>query len=189
MYGLRYFRQCRWREITPMIVGSWLLLPLGAWALRSVDQIAMRWATDSLILATLALLISGWRYHGQGSPLLSFAVGGSAGFLGAATGISAPPIIAYWLGSRIEAKTVRANIMIFYSLNSIYTNAVFVWEGLFAWDTVARAVVVGPTYALGLWGGAHFFRGSSERHYRVIALTIVAIAAFFGMPVFDRWLH
>lgn len=189
LYGLRYLRQCRWREIAPMILGSWLLLPFGAWALRSIDPIVLRWATDILVLGTLALLISGWRYRGRPAPPLSFGVGAVAGFMGGATGISAPLVIAYWLGSKVEAGVVRSNIMVFYSLNSFYTNTIYLIQGLFVWQTAARAIVVGPMYALGLWGGARLFHGASDRFYRGVAFTIIALAALLGMPIFDRWLH
>ncbi|HVB88625.1 MAG TPA: sulfite exporter TauE/SafE family protein [Beijerinckiaceae bacterium] len=188
-YGLRFIRECRWREIAPLVAGSLLMLPIGAWLLRSFNPLALRWAIDILVLAIVALLVSGWRYSRKPRPRTSFAVGIGAGFTGGATGLSGPLVIAYWLGSRADAFTARLNIMVFYSINSLYTDVIYFFEGLFTMQTVVRALLIGPAYAFGLWSGIQLFRRSSDRHYRRIAFTLIALAAVLGMPVFDRWMH
>ena len=68
----------------------------------------------------LALLISGWRYHGQAeSTPTTLGVGFSAGILCGAVQAAGPPVVAYWLGGSSSALTVRANIILFFFCTSV----------------------------------------------------------------------
>lgn len=188
-YGLRFLRECRWSEIAPLIAGSWLVLPLGALLLRSFDPVAMRWAIDVLVFLIVILLVSGWRYRRRPTPPISFLCGAGAGLTGGATGLSGPLVIAYWLGSGADAVTSRMNIMVFYSMNSLYTDVIYFFEGLFTRATFIHAIFVGPAYGLGLWSGVRLFRGASDKHYRSVAFVLIIAAAAFGSPLFDHWLR
>jgi uncharacterized membrane protein YfcA len=59
------WRQANRREVGIMAAGALVGIPLGAAILAYVDASTLRWAIVVLVVAMLALLISGWRYHGQ----------------------------------------------------------------------------------------------------------------------------
>ena len=59
------WRQANRREVGIMAAGALVGIPLGAAILAYVDATTLRWAIVVLVVAMLALLISGWRYHGQ----------------------------------------------------------------------------------------------------------------------------
>src|SRR5205814_7495945 len=48
-----------------MALGALVGVPIGTWALSRLDPVVTRWIIASLVLALLALLISGWRYQGK----------------------------------------------------------------------------------------------------------------------------
>jgi uncharacterized membrane protein YfcA len=187
-YGYRAVPHCKFGEIWPMLIGHLMLLPFGAWMLAHVDPTAVRWGMDGAVAATLILLVSGWRYTGRPTRPLSFGIGCTAGVMGAAAGISGPPIIAYWLGQKENSAAIRTNIMAYYALSSTATDVVFLWRGLFTWQVLIYALIIWPAYALGLWGGAKLFHRSTDRAFRVSAYLLIAISAILSAPLMDKLL-
>jgi uncharacterized membrane protein YfcA len=187
-YGYRAVPHCKWQEVLPMLIGHLMMLPLGTWMLTNLDPQAVRWGMEVCVILMLGLLVSGWRYAGSPTRPLSFGVGCSAGIMGAATGISGPPIIAYWLGQKDHAASIRTNIMAYYALSSTATDLVFLWRGLFTWQVLVYALAIWPAYAFGLWGGAVMFRYTTDRIFRVSAYVLIAISAVLSLPLMDRFL-
>ena len=188
-WGLRSARKCNWREMAPILAGAMLLLPFGASILASVDPTMLRWITSMLVLAMLVLLATGWRYPNAPTAPVSFGVGGTAGLMGGATGITGPLIIAYWLGSSASTALVRVNIIVFYAITSLYSDVIFFWRGLFTWQVAGFALVAAPLYGIGLVGGARLFNRTSEKTYRRAALGLIAVSSLISLPIFDGWLR
>lgn len=66
----RAARRAEWREVLPLLVTASLALPVGVWLLIWLDRETMRWTLAALVLTAVALMASGWRYHGRpGVPL------------------------------------------------------------------------------------------------------------------------
>ena len=187
-YGYKALPQCRWSQVWPMLVGHIVMLPVGAWVLTNMPAEGVRWAMAGTVFLMLILLVSGWRYKGRPTPPASFGVGTVAGLMGSSTGMSGPPVIAYWLGQKDNAAIIRTNIMAYYALSSTATDVLMWWKGLFTWQVVIYAVVIWPGYALGLWGGAKLFGKSSERVFRISAYVLILISAVISLPLMDRLL-
>jgi hypothetical protein len=64
-FALQAMPQCNWREVTPVTIAGSVVLPLGVAALLYVDPLWLRWLISLLVLAALAALATGWRYHGK----------------------------------------------------------------------------------------------------------------------------
>jgi uncharacterized membrane protein YfcA len=175
--------------VMPMLIGSWIATPFGAWILATVDPVVLRWGTGVMVLAMLGVLASGWRYQAEPMPVVSFGVGLVGGVLGAAAGVSGPAIIAYWLGSRSPAPVVRANIMVYYAVAALGTDAAYLLRGLFTLETLVYAALAAPLYALGLSLGSRVFRGSNDRQYRAAAFVLIAISALLSLPAVSDLLH
>ena len=187
-YGYRSVPKCKWPEVLPMLAGHLIMLPLGTWLLTNMDPTAVRWGMEGVVVLMLVLLVSGWRYTGRTNPPLSVGVGALAGLMGAVAGISGPPVIAYWLGQKNDAATIRTNIMAYYALTSTAMDLVFLVTGLFTWQVLIYALVIWPVYALGLWGGARMFQGTTDRAFRVSAYVLIGIAAVLSLPLMDRFI-
>ncbi len=188
-YGLKLIRRASMSAVMPMLIGSWIATPFGAWILANVDPVMLRWATGVMVLAMLGVLASGWRYQAEPMPLVSFGVGLVGGVLGAAAGISGPAIIAYWLGSRSPAPVVRANIMVYYAVAALGTDAAYYLRGLFTMETLIYAALAAPIYALGLWLGSRVFRGTNDKQYRTAAFVLIAISVLLSLPAVSEYLH
>jgi uncharacterized membrane protein YfcA len=188
-YGYSYWNRCNFKDISPMLVGHFVALPLGTWLLTSLDPLLLRWSMDGVVFLMLAVLVSGWRYHGKPYPALSFGVGTLAGVMGASSGISAPPVLAYWLGQNAASTLIRANILVYYALTSTATDVIFFWRGLYTWDVLIYALLTWPAYSIGLSIGHKLFGFATERTFRLTAYVLIALTAIISLPLFDQWIR
>lgn len=174
-------RLCRWRDI------GWLLLPfgvtlqLGIAILATADPLALRIAMAVLILAAVAALATGWRLRRPPSAGRTVAVGSAAGLMGGATGIAGPPIILFWLAGQDDGPVVRANVIVFFALTSVFTLATLASRDLFAAEAVVLAGLLLPAYAGAIGLGAYLFRRSRPERFRPLALGLVALIALASL--------
>lgn len=172
-----------------MAFGALLTVPIGTYALTQLNPVTTRWIIIAFVTALLALLISGWRYHGKGYPALSIGVGGLAGFCSGIAQTGGPPVVAYWLGRPLPSVVARANIMLYFAFTDVISFATYIYAGILTWEVAGLALLVGPVYALGLFIGARLFGVASETVFRRICYSLIALAAIIGLPLLDSVLR
>jgi hypothetical protein len=182
---IRAIPQCNWREVAPVTVAGALALPLGAAMLVYLNPLLLRWFICGLVLLALATLAGGWRYHGKPTLAASIGVGLLAGVGAGAAQIGAPPLLVYWLGGQNSAIVVRANIMVYFIMQSVMSLIIYFYGGLFTAQAITLAVLLGVPFAILLTVGARWFHGSSDALYRRVAYIIIAAAGLVSLPVFD----
>ena len=106
-------RRVEWKSLLPGFAGFLVVLPLGLAVLKFGDPVVLRWSLAILIMLSVVILWSGWRYEGPRSRSIDTAIGGVSGFTGGACGLPGPPVIIYWMAARLKAAVVRANTMVF----------------------------------------------------------------------------
>ncbi len=171
------------REVMVVSTGALAGLPLGVWLLVTVDAVPLRWAMCILVGAMAVLLASGWHFRGRPTFRLSLAVGATSGLFAGAAVMGGPPIVAYWLGGRIPAARVRANVVLFLAISGAMAVVVFLLGGLLTRDVLLLALLVAPAFAGGLWCGSRLFGFASERTFRRICFGLIAFAAVIGLPL------
>jgi uncharacterized membrane protein YfcA len=172
-------------EVASLVAGALVGAPLGTWLLLHLDAETLRWGMCVLAIAMLALLASGWRYHGRPALPLSLGVGAASGLLSGAAQMGGPPVVAYWLGGAIPAARVRANIMLFFAASGVISAVSYLVSGLLTPAVLLLTVLVAPAYALGIWGGSHLFGLASEASFRRACFVLIALAALLGLPVWE----
>jgi uncharacterized membrane protein YfcA len=177
------------RDVGIMALGALIGVPLGAWLLVSINPLSIRWAIVVLAAVMLFLLTSGWRYHGKPTAPTTIGVGALSGIFSGAAQVGGPPVVAYWLGGRIPAASVRANIVLFFAISTVISTVSYLAGGLMTMSVFGLAVVVGPMYGLGLLLGSHMFGLASESIFRRICCGLIAIAVLLGLPVLDSVLR
>ncbi len=168
-----------------MAVGAALGIPIGTYLLTHVDGIVIRWAIVGMVVALLAMLMSGWRYHGRPHAGMTGAVGLTSGLFSGAAQVGGPPVVAYWLGGVFTPQTVRANIVLYFAISSVLSIASYLVAGLITWESVQLSLVIGPTFALGLFSGARLFTQTNETAFRRICYSLIAASAIISLPVLD----
>jgi hypothetical protein len=183
------WRQARRREVAIMAAGTVLGIPVGATMLKHLDPTDVRWGISVLILSMLALLISGWRYHGTPTPRVTFGVGVITGFLSGIAQAAGPPVVAYWLGGQTSPVMVRANIILLFFCTSVVASISYLVAGLFDLRVLVLGAVTAPGYVLGMFLGSRMFGFASEHMFRRICFGLIAAAALISLPLLDALLR
>jgi uncharacterized membrane protein YfcA len=184
--SLQLFPQVRshadWKTLTPMSTAACAAMPLGVWALASVDKGTIVTAVSAIIVGFVATMWSGWRYRGRRSAAASMAVGAVSGAMMATTSVGGPPVLLYLLSGDDPPAVNRANIVSYYFLTQFLLIVIVLATGVAGWDPLVRAVVLFPVMILGAWAGSRVFHGlASERLYRNVALAILFATGLFGL--------
>ena len=183
------WREAQWRDVIPLAVAAVVAAQFGALVLIYADPTALRWGIVVVVIILLAVLVSGWRYHGRPVLPVTLGVGALAGALGGAVQIVGPPVIVYWLGSGSTAAVVRANLTAFFGVFACALFVTYVARGLLPAHVVTLALLLGPPQVLALHLGTRLFHRASAQSYRRAAYVIVAMAALASMPVLDQFLR
>lgn len=173
------------REVGVMGGGAAVGIPLGTVLLVQLDPVHIRWAIVVLATAMLALLVSGWRYHGKPTTPLTFGVGAFAGVCSGAAQVGGPAVIAYWLGSTSPPPVIRANIILYFAISTAIAIVTYLAAGVLTLTVVKLALVVGPVYGAGLFLGARLFGVADETIFRRICYALIVIAVVVSLPVLD----
>jgi len=184
--SLQLFPQVRrhadWKTLAPMSIAACAAMPLGVWALATVDKGTIVTGVSAVIVAFVVLMWSGWRYRGRRSLAAAMAVGAVSGAMMATTSVGGPPVLLYLLSGDDPPKVNRANIVTYYFLPQFLLVAIVLATGVAGWDPLVRAVVLFPMMIVGAWLGGRLFHGlASDRLYRNVALAILFGTGLFGL--------
>ena len=170
-------------EVAVLAAPAILAAPLGTYLLMVVPGDALRWAIAVAGGATLAALLTGWRYARRAPAPALAMVGASAGVLGGATGLTGPPVILFYLAGRKAAQGVRANVILFLAALDVGILAALFASGLVGAGVVWLAALVAPVYLAASLAGQAAFRPDRERAFRTVAHAAIGLAILTGLPV------
>jgi len=174
------FRRVEWKTLLRIMAGVVIGTPVGIWGLVRVEE---RWLTLALGIFLVLYLASDMLTRNRNRPALPPWAGYAAGFLGGAIGgafnTSGPPVAAYVSSLRMDKHAVKATILAYLALGSVYKVVFLVWRGMITTELlVDGAVLLVPTF-LGMFAGTFVFnRVSSEVFKWVIQALLLATAVF-----------
>ncbi|CTQ48415.1 sulfite exporter TauE/SafE family protein [Jannaschia donghaensis] len=160
------------------------LLP-GLWLLDRLPVDGFRWLVAVLCLLTVGLMVSGWRWSGQMTPVVTMVAGGTSGFLGGLSGLAGPPVILTYMSAPLPAVVIRANLMMFLvAWDGIFGTVLFLTDRLTLQPLMIGAALL-PIHLLANWAGARIFAGSgrNDRAYRAVAYILIVGAALLALPL------
>lgn len=173
----------RRNDVGLMAAGALLGVPLGTFILNHADPLPLRWAISITALSMLALLLSGWRYHGRPKSLTTAVVGAVSGLFGGLAQMSGPPVVVYWLSGREEHGIMRASIILFFGATTLFAVMSYLVWGLITVQTLLLAALVAPAYGLGLFFGARAFHIASPQTFRRLCFSLIALSVAVSLPL------
>jgi uncharacterized protein len=173
------------REVGIMAAGALFGVPLGVWLLARADPLALRWGLAAIVAAALVLLVSGWRYRGRRTKPAAAGVGLLGGVLSGTAQIGGPPIATYWLSSPLSPEVVRANLVLYFAISTVFSAIAYLAGGLITWGLLVLALLIGPAYALGMFVGSRLFGVASETTFRWLCYALIAVATVLSLPILD----
>lgn len=182
----RNARQAEWREVAPLLLTATLALPAGIWLLIWLDRETMRWILAGLILTAVALMASGWRYHGRPGIPLSLGVGVVSGLFNGMASIGGMPLAVFWLGAqRNDRHKTRANLQTFFGVSTLISGTILWRNDILTMTALLMALPLMAVYGAGMWVGTHGFRLANEITFRHIAYAVILLSALVSLPLWD----
>ncbi|AZO81096.1 MULTISPECIES: sulfite exporter TauE/SafE family protein [unclassified Bosea (in: a-proteobacteria)] len=182
----RSAKRAEWSEVVPLLIAATLTLPLGIALLTWLDRETMRWLLALLVLAAVALMASGWRYHGKPGIPLSLGVGAASGLCNGLASIGGMPLAVFWLGAqRNDRHKTRANLQTYFGLSTVVSGAVLWAKAIITFTSLVMALPLFAVYGAGLWLGTHAFGLASEQTFRRIAYLTIFLSALVSLPFWD----
>ena len=172
-------------EVAWLAVAAALMVPVGLWVLGLLDPVIVRWLATGIVAATLAAVVTGWRWHGRLGWPGRVAIGGAAGTIGGMTGLTGPMVIIFYLANARSAHAVRANTILFLSALDLVLVANLVLSGRATAPVLWTAVLLSVPYLATTLIGQSLFDPNRERAYRWIAYGVVGLAVITGLPILD----
>lgn len=169
----------QWRTILVMGVPALILIPAGFWLLITLPNEVVRRFVAAVVLGLVAVMWSGWRYRGQRTAALSLGVGALSGLLSGTTGVGGPPVILYLMSGTDDAAVIRANMIGFFTIVLIGMAVTFAIGGLFGPLVLWRTALMAVPFIIGIFVGARLFPLASQRTFRNIALTFLAVSSTY----------
>jgi uncharacterized protein len=166
-----------WRRIGLLMVAAVIGAPLGNLVLTQVSPEPMRWAISAIVVSAVALLASGWRFHGQWRAPVTLGIGATSGFLNGLSGMAGPPIAFYYLAGNETATRVRANLTTYFVFVDLAALAVFLARDMVHGDTFVLGLFLAPAVVAGGLLGEKLFPLASEAFYRRLALCLLVAVA------------
>jgi uncharacterized membrane protein YfcA len=166
-----------WRRIGLLLIAAIFGAPLGNYVLTLAAPQPMRWAISAIVLTAVALLVSGWRYHGPPRVSATLTAGVISGFLNGLSGMAGPPIAFYYLAGKESVERVRANLTTYFVFVDLVALTMFFSRDLVTWHTGVLSLCLAPAVVLGGVIGERLFPLASEGFYRRLALVLLVVVA------------
>ena len=170
-----------WRRVRWLLVGAFVGLPLGLWALTGISENAARAAISGYVLVMCIILLAGFRLRaearGAGSNLAAGLVSGLAN----APGMGGLPVAAFFSAQPMPAAVFRATLIAYFPLLDLFSAPLYWLAGLVSWDTLWAAVWLLPLTLLGNWLGSRHFFGTDPQGFRRFAIILLAGLAALGL--------
>lgn len=172
-------------QVGLLALGALVGTPVGAVILLRADPLALRWGVVAVVLGLLGLLVSGWRFRGRPGLPATLGVGLVAGLLGGIAMVSGPPVMAYLLGQKGDARSTRASFGLFIAAGGVLAGISYALAGLLTPALAAPFLVAAPVYGTGIWLGTRMFGLASEGVFRLGCYAMIGLAALLSLPLWD----
>lgn len=171
------WRQVEWRPVLTLLAGALLLTPIGAFFLVHVPADLARVGIAIVIAGAALLLLRAGRPRPAPGKAATVGIGGIAGLLNGAFGISGPPVALFFLGTERGAHVSRASMMACFLVLDLVAVASFGVGGLIDRDVLVTVLFCLPALAIGSWIGHRMFHGSDTSKFRTRVLWILLLLA------------
>jgi uncharacterized protein len=156
-----------------MGLGALAASPFGVALLLVAEPMDSQLILGIVLLAAVSTMILRPGLHFHATRLNGVLAGVASGFVGGICGIYGPPAMIYLLGRRAEAHRVRADAIIFLTIESLILGATYLGYSIYTrWDLELSLLLL-PVYGLTTWFGARMFSHTGEAVYRRFMLYVL----------------
>ncbi|MBI1170753.1 TSUP family transporter [bacterium] len=169
-----------WKRVGLLLGGAVIGLPLGIWALQTINEDQARAAISAYVLAMSVILLFGWRLKGETGALAHVGAGIVSG-LANAPGMGGLPVVAFFAAQGIPPAVFRATLVAYFPILDVYSGPVYWYNGMVTWPTVTTTLIGLPLVLLANWLGSRHFLSTDPKDFRRFAILLLAGLAALGL--------
>lgn len=165
------------QEVTRLTLGALIGMPFGIAALVFFDANTTQLAIAIISLAGLCLMVLQPPRRIRFRRRVVFFAGALSGLFGSLAAMPGPPAVAYFVASGTDPARARASMLILFFMSALMSLPGLTLAGAIDRTTLLLGLALLPFLVLGTWVGGQIFLRLHPRHYRAIALGVMALAA------------
>lgn len=169
----RYWRSLDLRAILPVIAASVIGVPIGIWALQTVDETLVLSALGWLIAIYAIYSLLNLKLPEMHQPAWAYLFGLFAGLLGGAYNTSGPPLVIYGNARRWPPQKFKSNLQSFFVLNSTMVFAGHALSGNISSEVWRLYLWAIPAIVLGFLAGNKIDRYLDPDRFRKVVLWLL----------------
>jgi hypothetical protein len=170
--------QILWRCGLPLAISSVAATFIGARLLVDTDPHAVRLAIGLIVLATVGLLLTGWRFARMPGSAPTVLVGACSGLLNGFSAMGGPPLVVYFLSGPFAIAASRATMNLIFTVQSTGSMISIAALGGLTRDILVATALAYPAQAAGIAVGHRLFLKVGNAYYRrvcILALGILSV--------------
>ena len=161
----------------PMILAFMIFVPIGAFALTSIDPTPMKIALCLFVLGMLGVLAKQDNIAAFMNRKTLIVAGALAGFSQGLTAVASPIFATAMIARGEDTQTTRANIIALAAVLIALSLISFGWLGLLTMQALVTAALVLIPLTVGVFCGQSLFNRASHLNLRPLFLGLVALTA------------
>jgi len=169
------------KRILPLLAAGAVGLPLGVWALKSMEGDVIKIAVGILVFLTSILYLSGFRLKLRRERMAMVPVGLASGILNGATTFSGPPVILFLANQNVEKDSFRGSLAIYFLLLNILAAPAFIVGRLLTAPVALATAWRFPFVIVGALVGSKLSGVLGEGRFRKAALGFLALLGILSI--------
>ena len=162
----------------------WLLagfvagVPAGVVMLERLDVDTLKaMVATTVILASVLLYVSPGFGGGEDTRTGRLIAGALSGSIGSSTSLSAPPVVLYLVGRRLDMASFRATTLVFFLPSNMVIILALAFVGRITGDVLLLSAAALPALALGVAAGAWLRRHVEPERFRAVVLAVLLVTS------------
>ncbi len=174
------WRIIRWKIITPMLLAAGLVAPVGVYILTILDESVTQLLVSAVILLFVLKIILNRSQAPKETKHSYLIAGGLSGLFGGMTGMTGPPVAGVFIRNALDPNIARASMIAYFVvIDSWLLVSVFLQAELNRLHLITSGGIILPLL-IGAYVGTRLFPLATAKTYKVIALTIISLAALIS---------
>jgi uncharacterized membrane protein YfcA len=170
---LRYRRGFDLRTAAPLAAAAALGVPVGVWALASLDERLVKAVLGVVLIAYAAYALLKPQTRPLASNLWAYPAGFLAGCLGGAFNTPGPPVIVYGNLKLWPRELFRSTLQALFLVSSSLAIAAHAVAGNLTRALAETYLLLAPALLLGVWAGARVDRRLSGERFRLLVIALI----------------
>lgn len=167
-------------ERSAWMIGGLVVLttPFGLWALFSTSADVARLVIALIAFSAFLAILLPRRGAAVPNGLVTGSVGVVSGLMTGYAGMPGPPVVPYYAGRALPRITIKASMLLIFTIAASAGLASATWLGILRWQLVVFALVMLPVILIGNRLGAMVSGRISDPVWRAVVGLVLAGAAF-----------